>query len=102
MTWARMPWRVAFNDERCLPSLVRGPVDFLALVRLAARRASEMGRLGLMAFRFSVLGCQRVVERRRRSAVRVDLRICCFGAWGDSLRLEIKNGMRRANGHPCA
>ena len=41
-----MPWRTPFKDERCLPSGVRGPVDFFALARLAARRASEMGRLG--------------------------------------------------------
>ena len=54
MTWARMPWRVAFREERCLPSGVRGPVDFLAFSRLARRRASETGRLGLSAGSCSV------------------------------------------------
>ncbi len=47
-----MAWRVAFMQERCLPSGVRGPVDFCALARFAARRASEMGR-----FSVTPLGC---------------------------------------------
>ena len=27
-TWPVSPWRVALSDARCLPSSVRGPVDF--------------------------------------------------------------------------
>ena len=51
MTCARIPWRVPFSDERCLPSGVRGPVDFLAFSRLARRRASDGWRLPLGAGR---------------------------------------------------
>src|ERR1700750_21295 len=47
MTWERMPWRVALSEERCLPSGVFGPHDFLAFSRLARRLASETRRLGL-------------------------------------------------------
>jgi len=36
-------WVVAFLETVCLPSWVRGPVDFWALARLAARRFSERG-----------------------------------------------------------
>src|SRR5688572_15356072 len=44
-----MPCLRAFMAERDLPSLVRGPVLFLALARLAARRLGLKGslRLGL-------------------------------------------------------
>ncbi len=38
---------MAFFDTRSLPSAVRGPVDFWALARLAARRRSEMGWLAM-------------------------------------------------------
>src|SRR4051812_20054119 len=55
MTWARMPWRVPFKDERCLPSGVRGPVDFCAFSRFARRHASETGRLDGSPFASSVV-----------------------------------------------
>ena len=51
-TWAVSPWRVALSDARCLPSSVRGPVDFCAFRRLARSCASdgarrmEVGELG--------------------------------------------------------
>ena len=45
MVFERRPWRSAFKLERALPRAVRGPVDFAALRRLAARRAGVTVRL---------------------------------------------------------
>src|SRR5580693_7863795 len=42
MTWPVRPWRVAFMRVRCLASGDLGPVERLALARLAASCASEM------------------------------------------------------------
>src|SRR6185312_5428254 len=43
-TWPVSSWRVALSDARCLPSSVRGPVDFWAFRRLARSWASDGGR----------------------------------------------------------
>jgi hypothetical protein len=40
--WAVRPWERALREERDLPSGVRGPVDWVALARLALRRACEV------------------------------------------------------------
>src|SRR6185312_8871301 len=45
MVWERMPWRVAFKQERFLPSMLVGPLLFCAFKRLARRRASEQAGL---------------------------------------------------------
>jgi hypothetical protein len=44
----------AFWEARALPSEERGPVDLVALARLAARRSAEMGGfdIGFLRFRF--------------------------------------------------
>src|SRR6185312_11209627 len=48
--WAVRAWRRAFWAERALPVSVRGPVDLVALARLAARRWGEM-RVGVVCMR---------------------------------------------------
>jgi len=51
MVWPVSPWRRAFNDERCLPASVLGPVECCALARLICEGViSELrvawGRMG--------------------------------------------------------
>jgi hypothetical protein len=36
--WLVRPWRRAFKEDFCLPSVVRGPVDFWAFKRLISAR----------------------------------------------------------------
>src|ERR1700733_16027598 len=45
--FARIPWRSALSEERALPSRLRGPVERLALARLAASLRSLTGLLGV-------------------------------------------------------
>src|SRR5580658_5952849 len=43
MDSARIPWRIAFWEERAWPSGVTGPVDFAELARDASRPATVIG-----------------------------------------------------------
>ena len=52
---AQSPWMSEFWDETSLPAMVRGPVDFIALRRLASSCFCEMGMgvfLSLLLKRF--------------------------------------------------
>ena len=42
------PWRSAFNEERCLPESVRGPVECRELARLMAVRSTGLPWMGVI------------------------------------------------------